>query len=431
MTVSIDPSTSHLTAGELSTDSAKLSLFQEAHTLLGHTPTAAWWVPGRVEVLGKHTDYAGGQVLNCATDVGLIAVARARKDNVIHVKSGDHAVSIPLTPDAQGNSGFSTYVAAVVRRLSRHFPGSQTGCDLAITSNLPAASGMSSSSAFSIAIHHAIVFFNNILEHENYKSGISSHEDLIPYLGGHENGAGFGKFAGDAGVGTSGGSQDHAAIIGSIAGHLNQWSFAPFQRLNAIAWPDSLHLYVAVSGVLAEKSAGARDQFNLVANRARDALAAWNAASGRNDVSLGMAFHHAGCEAVLAKITDPDLRLRAEQTAIETTVIVPGACAALAADDHQAFGALTARSQAMASTHLHNQITETVTLVSLAKDHGAVAASAFGAGFGGSVWAAFPADAQASIAWLNTYQQQFPQHGHMSHVYRIKPGSGVTTLEIP
>ena len=53
-------------------------------------------VPGRIEVLGKHTDYAGGQVLNCATDVGLVAVARPRRDAIVRVHSNGQTIELPL-----------------------------------------------------------------------------------------------------------------------------------------------------------------------------------------------------------------------------------------------------------------------------------------------------------------------------------------------
>ena len=82
-------------------------------------------------MLGKHTDYAGGQVLNCATDVGLVEVARPRRDAVISVRSNGQTVTVPLAVTASGDGGMATYIAAVARRLARHFPGIATGVDLA------------------------------------------------------------------------------------------------------------------------------------------------------------------------------------------------------------------------------------------------------------------------------------------------------------
>jgi galactokinase len=405
-------------------------LLTQARQALGTEPTWAWWVPGRIEVLGKHTDYAGGQVLNCATDVGLVVVARPRRDAVVRVHSNGQTVEVPLAVTATGHGGMSTYIAAVARRLARHFPGITTGVDLGIAANLPAASGMSSSSALVIAVHLALAEANRLRERPEYRAGLAGEEDLVPYLGCHENGASYRQFTGEAGVGTSGGSQDHAAILLSRAGHLNQWSFSPFHRLGAVAWPDDLVLTVAVSGVLAEKTAATRTHFNRVSDRVRAAAAAWNATTGRSDASIGAAVLACGASTVLAAITDPDLRLRAEQTIIETTEIVPGAVAALAAGDAARFGALTARSQAMADTHLMNQVPETIALVAGANQHGAVAASSFGAGFGGAVWAAFRRDHDGSAAWLADYRRRFPQHAHVATLHHITPGPGATALGI-
>src|SRR5512143_256800 len=68
---------------------AKGAMFQscdEALDTLG-TPGKRWslWVPGRIEVLGKHTDYAGGRSLLCALERGVCLVARARTDRLLTV----------------------------------------------------------------------------------------------------------------------------------------------------------------------------------------------------------------------------------------------------------------------------------------------------------------------------------------------------------
>ncbi len=406
------------------------TLLTQARQALGGEPAWAWWVPGRIEVLGKHTDYAGGQVLNCATDVGMVVVARPRRDALVKVRSLGQTVELPLAVTAVGQGGMSTYIAAVARRLARHFPGISTGVDLSIAANLPGASGMSSSSALVISVHLALAEANRLRERPEYRAGFANEEDLVPYLGCHENGAGYRQFAGEAGVGTSGGSQDHAAILLSRAGQLNQWSFSPFHRLSTVAWPNDLVMTVAVSGVLAEKTAAACAHFNRVADRVRAAAAAWNSASERNDASIGAAILTCDASTVLAAIRDPDLRLRAEQTIIETTEIVPGAVAALATGDTARFGTLTARSQAMAETHLMNQIPETIALVASAHVHGAVAASSFGSGFGGAVWAAFRRSDDGSTAWLADYRRRFPQHANVATLHHITPGPGATALEL-
>src|SRR5699024_6899587 len=88
-------------------------------------------------------------------------------------------------------------------------------------------------------------------------------------------------------------------------------------------------------------------------------------------------------------------------------VLVPRAHAALRDGDLDAFAAATTLSQQLAETHLRNQVPQTVELVRSAARLGARTASAFGAGFGGSVWALVPtADADGFAAeWRRRYRR--------------------------
>lgn len=403
-------------------------LLSAAANELGKQPHAAWWVPGRVEVLGKHTDYAGGLVLNCATDVGMMVVACPRTDNLVTVTSAGRRLELPLQASSEPVSGWGTYVATVVRRLAKHFPHMTTGADIAIAANLPAASGMSSSSAVVIGMHHALAYINNLHERADYRAAITSPDDLVVYLGCHENGASFRNLTGDQGVGTAGGSQDHAAIVRSRAHALNIWNFAPLHLQDTVTWPKNLSLSVAVSGILAEKTSNAREGFNRISSRAKGATAAWNKARGRNDANLGSALAVASANEVLSTITDADLRQRAEQMIFESQTIIPAAVTALKAGDFAAFGAQVAHSQRLAETHLGNQVPETIDLVRLALEHGAVAASAFGAGFGGSVWAAFKENDNRSNAWLEAYRRVHPHVASSASLHTVHPGPGCTPL---
>ena len=78
---------------------------------------------------------------------------------------------------------------------------------------------------------------------------------------------------------------------------------------------------------------------------------------------------------------------------LESRTIVPGAGDALRDGDLTRFGALVDRSQEAAGAWLGNQVPETACLAREARRLGAAAASAFGAGFGGSVWALVAEDA--------------------------------------
>jgi galactokinase len=106
----------------------------------------------------------------------------------------------------------------------------------------------------------------------------------------------------------------------------------------------------------------------------------------------------------------PDVMERREQFREETEVIVPGAGDAIRDRDWARLGTLVDRSQALAESVLRNQVPETVHLARAARTHGAVAASAFGAGFGGAVWAMIPrAEADRFLsAWRADYERAFP-----------------------
>src|SRR5581483_8076751 len=176
----------------------------------------AYHVPGRIEVLGKHTDYAGGRSMVAATEQGLILEAAPRTDRLIRITSLDLAATIEfqMHPELQPSKGsWANYPMTVARRVAQNFPGDLRGVEIAITSDLPPAAGLSSSSALVVAIFLAIADANDLWSRDAFRRNIKSIEDLAGYLGTTENGQNFGDLVGDRGVGTFGGSQDHTAII--------------------------------------------------------------------------------------------------------------------------------------------------------------------------------------------------------------------------
>jgi galactokinase len=121
---------------------------------------------------------------------------------------------------------------------------------------------------------------------------------------------------------------------------------------------------------------------------------------------------------------------RAEQFLEEAGVIIPAAYEALAADDVGAFGRLVARSHHLAETKLKNQIAETIALAESARSNGAIAASAFGAGFGGSVWALVRAeDATRFVeSWRSAYLQSFGAQRDAAAFFIARPGPAALRL---
>ncbi|MGH9467422.1 MAG: hypothetical protein ACRD1Y_08700, partial [Terriglobales bacterium] len=237
----------------------------------------------------------------------------------------------------------------------------------------------------------------------------------------------------EAGVGTRGGSQDHTAILCCQPGLWSRFRFRPMRSEGTLPEPAELALLVAVSGVVASKSGAARAAFNRAADAVGDILALWNRATSRQDASLAAALASApGAREELRSLLVPQPRLaaRLEQFWNESEVWIPAAVAAAAAQDWRAFAEVVACSQAAAAAALGNQTPETDALVALALGLGAVAASSFGAGFGGSVWALVPrAEAQAfRSAWQQQYRRQFPGCAARSQFMECAAGPPATKL---
>ncbi|HEV2222275.1 MAG TPA: galactokinase family protein [Candidatus Acidoferrales bacterium] len=438
-------------AGMSGAEAAKKAALMEelSAELRGLRPVAldqfsAFFVPGRLEVLGKHTDYAGGRGIICAIEYGLGVVAAPRLDALVRIldmgrKSDTH---FALAPDAEPAPGhWSNYAITVARRIARDFPGARTGADIVFSSDLPRASGMSSSSALVIAVFFALAEANSLWQSDSYRECIGSrsggNESLAGYLAAVESGAGFASFPGDSGVGTLGGSQDHVAILCSRAGFLRQYSYCPIRLEQEIPVPEKHVFVLAVSGSKAKKTGNSRDSYNRASLATRKILDVWRRATGRDDESLAAALSSSPDAAtrlreIARNSADSDVSAdfllnRLDHFAAESNEIVPAAAEALARNDMVTAGALVDRSQLLAETLLGNQTPETVELARLARTLGADAASAFGAGFGGSVWALVPSARAEEFrnVWASGYRQLFPARAEASQFLINGAGPGL------
>src|SRR6516164_1591929 len=128
-----------------------------------------WFVPGRIEVLGKHTDYAGGRSLLCATERGFCVAAVSREDNVVQITDALRGQGCKFSITAElpiPDSAWRLYPAIVARRLARNFPGELRGADIALVSDLPPAAGMSSSSSLVVAMYTVLSTLNGLSERD-------------------------------------------------------------------------------------------------------------------------------------------------------------------------------------------------------------------------------------------------------------------------
>lgn len=381
---------------------AKSAMFASCATALagvasGSSAAHAFFVPGRIEVLGKHTDYCGGRSLLCTVERGFCFVAVPREDaeiRIIDVATGDRG-AFPLSAALSPRVGhWTNYAMTVARRVASNFGGQLRGCDIAFVSDLPQAAGLSSSSAFVVGTFLVLSAINTLALTPEYAANIRSTEDLANYLGCCENGSTFGTLIGTAGVGTFGGSQDHTAILCCKPDVLSMFSFCPVRHEADVRLPDRVALHVCPTGVIAEKTGSAMAKYNAVSLRARRIVERWNAATGeRRAVLNDVAASPQAIERLRALLADGDAELdlpgRLDQFLIESNRLIPAAARLIAAGAWDALGPLVDESQMLAETRLKNQVQETIALQRQMRQAGAVASSAFGAGFGGSVWGMF------------------------------------------
>jgi galactokinase len=332
--------------------------------------TRVYVSPGRIEFVGKHVDYAGGRSLTCATSMAIRARATVIDEPGIRVAT----------------EAARPYTQAVARRLLRDFPRARRGVSLEISSDLPESAGLSSSSALVVAAAQALVHANDLQQDERWLEHVPNALARAAYFAAMETGEAFGPFPGDPGVGVRGGAQDPVAIMCAQPGHLRQFSYLPPTLERSVPWPEDYLIAVADSGVRATKTANAQESYNRLSDGMRG-------------------FNRRPPAAIPADLAD-----RVAQFREETDVIVPGVGDALRARDFGKLGALVERSQRLAETVLVNQIPETMFLAREARSLGAVAASAFGAGFGGAVWAMVSkSDHQQFMErWASAYRERFP-----------------------
>lgn len=404
----------------------------------GDAPVSAFFVPGRVEVVGKHTDYGAGRTTVAAVDRGFCVISHARDDDQLRLirADGEGEATFAVTPSLMPQAGeWTNYPMTTVRRLARNFHSVRKGADVAFLSDLPRASGMSSSSAMVTATFLVVARANNLYAQQDYQQHLGQVEQLAGYLGAIENGSSFDGLAGDRGVGTFGGSEDHTAIIASKPGMLSQFAYCPVRLERRLPLPAGYTLVIGFSGADAEKTGAARDQYNSASKLASDALKTWRMHTGKKDAYLAQAIAgasdgHEEVRQIIAQHAAPEVLERFDHFYAENEEIVPQAGDALEAQDVKQFGKVVDRSQLLTDSLLHNQVPQTIYLAKAARELGAAAASAFGAGFGGSVWALVKHDQVPNFLqqWQDAYARAFPDEAEKAVFFQTHPGPAAFEL---
>jgi len=129
----------------------------------GRAPTVSR-APGRVNLIGEHTDYNDGFVMPAALDFATLTAASRRPDRRLRVYSMimDETREFDLDSPPEGATGdWSDYVVGVALMLERS-GFSLLGADLVVWSDVPIGAGLSSSAALEVSVAHALLTQNDL-----------------------------------------------------------------------------------------------------------------------------------------------------------------------------------------------------------------------------------------------------------------------------
>jgi galactokinase len=300
--------------------------------------------PGRVNLIGEHIDYHGLSVLPIALQQRVRLHYRRREDRRIRAVSecyGEREFewTDDLVPVAAGD--WENYLRAAARVARTFLPPGARGIDAEISSDLPAAAGLSSSSALIVAATLGLLRANG------YNPAFGELMEVLP--------------DGEQFVGTRGGGMDHAASLGSRAGCASLIGFAPV-TIRHVPVPEDWTFLVVNSLIRAEKSGRARDEYNARRNATMTA---------REKLDCGEPLTPLEEEAYKHVTTEAD-RVQLAVTAMER-------------GEAELFGDLMRMSHESLRHRLRVSLPALDQLVGTAMDAGALGARLTGAGFGGCI----------------------------------------------
>jgi len=380
---------------------SRTTLIEKARTAFvaqfGHEPEAVGVAPGRVELLGNHTDYNEGFVLTAAIDRGVAVAGCAREAPRARVgsteKSGVAAFD-PEKPEKDPAFRWSDYVKGVVDQMNKA-GATVGGFDALIASDVPSGAGVSSSAALEVSTARLML-------------ALYPHTLSIDPMGVAQ----LCRRAENEFVGAPVGLLDMFSSVFGKAGH------ALFLDCRSLQWravslpSDRARILIADSGVKHALAAGG----GYSERRAQcEAAAAWFAVQTGDktiktlrDVSPALLEEH-------ADRLDPVLQKRARHIVYENMRVEMGA-SALEAGNLRAFGETMNNTHESCRRFFENSCDEVDALVEIAQgQEGVYGAKLTGGGWGGCAVIIHTPDATESLsdALTTGYQARFKRTVHL------------------
>ncbi|GAA1141985.1 galactokinase [Nocardioides aquiterrae] len=336
-----------------SLSAAAATAFRSAY---GADPAVVGRAPGRVNLIGEHTDYNGGLVLPVALPHATYAAMSPRNDDVVRIASVEESTPWEGTlASLSSASGWAAYAAGVLWAL-RSAGVPVPGVDVLVHGTVPLGAGLSSSAALECAVAVAACAV----------AGVSLDRALVV----------------DACI------RAETEVAGAPTGGMDQ-------TVAMLASPGAALLIDFTSGASSDVPLPLADVALLVTDtRVTHALNDGGYAARRADceqaaAELGVPTLRSASLSVLASITDERVRRRARHVVTEIAR-VSDVVAALATGSWSAVGALFAASHASMRDDFEISCPELDLAVSTAVAAGAIGARMTGGGFGGSSIAVVP-----------------------------------------
>jgi galactokinase len=376
------------------TADAAANLFR---TTFGAEPIGVWSAPGRVNLIGEHTDYNSGLCLPIALPQRTFAAVRPRTDDLLRMVSAqsEGVVEVTIadvTPVHPG--GWAAYVAGVPWAL-RKAGYAVTGLDVAVDGRVPLGAGLSSSAALECAVGAAAsdVFTLGLLATDDGRRALADAcvdaENTIAQAptGGMDQSASLLA------------SADHALLLDCRDSRTEQVPFDLGAHGLALLVMDTRAEHALVDGQYAERRASCEEAAReLGVPSLREVTAA-------------------DLDATLSALSTDLLRRRARHIVTEIAR-VEATVAALRRNDFEAVGELFLASHASMRDDFEISVAELDTAVDAAVHAGALGARMTGGGFGGSAIALVPID--AAEAARTAVEAAFAERGfHAPHCFVV------------
>ena len=337
--------------------------------LVGRVPDGVWSAPGRVNLMGEHTDYNQGFVLPVAIDQECTATVARREDGVLRCWSaqlGPGATASVAELSGQRVEGWSAYVLGVAWAL-REAGVPVPGADILVDSAVPAGAGLSSSAALECSVGLALCDL----------AGVDVDRTVLALAG----------------------QRAETDVVGAPVGVMDQMA-SVHGRSGAAVFLDCRSMQVRSVPLPLERLG-----LCLVVVDTRVTHAHATGGYGDRRRSCEQAAHELGVAALrdvtvaqlaAAELHDEQLR-RARHVVTENDRVL-AAVTALEAGDVEALGPLMAASHASLRDDFEVSVVELDTAVEAAVGAGALGARMTGGGFGGSAVAIVARDRLEPVA---------------------------------